>query len=224
MPKIVVRPRAKVVSPYQLRNLKMSIGGFTLFSDLLARGVVEGYLPARTHEAREWFREKASQQHTDRTRLIAHAKDHRGRNRAVVGRMYFYLYDPKTKDDLPYYDIFPLVFPIERYPDGFLGINLHYLPLKWRAKLMDALYSTINNDLYDYTTKLRISYNILKRATKFKAFRPCVKRYLYSHVRSKFIEVYAAEWDMALMLPVASFKKATQAKVHRDSVKMIQGR
>lgn len=221
MPKIVVRPRKKVISPYQLRGLKMSVGGFTLFSDILARGVVEGYLPARTQEAREWFREKAYHQRTDRDRLIAHARDHRGRARATVGRMYFFLYDPKTKDELPYYDRFPLVFPIERYPDGFLGINLHYLPYKWRAKLMDALYQTINNDLYDYTTKLRISYKILKRAMKFRAFRPCVKRYLTNHVRSKFIEVYAAEWDMALMLPVAAFKKAPEAKVHRDSVRQI---
>jgi hypothetical protein len=64
-----------------------------------------------------------------------------------IGKMYSFVYDPKTKEQLPYYDIYPLVFPIEYYNDGFLGINLHYLPPVLRARLMDALYETINNTI-----------------------------------------------------------------------------
>ena len=44
------------------------------------------------------------------------------------GGMFLFFYNPKLKDKLPYYDRFPLVIPLERYADGFLGINLHYLP------------------------------------------------------------------------------------------------
>ena len=51
-------------------------------------------------------------------------------NQFRLGGLYFFYYDPKTKDSLPYYDTFPLVLALERYNDGFLGLNLHYLPLR----------------------------------------------------------------------------------------------
>ena len=51
-------------------------------------------------------------------------------NRPVVtpGEMYMFYYDAKHKDTLPYWDRFPLVFPFSKVKDGFLGLNLHYLP------------------------------------------------------------------------------------------------
>jgi hypothetical protein len=57
------------------------------------------------------------------------------------------------------------------YADGFLGINLHYISPLLRAKLMDALYSTINNKNYNDTTSLQISYDILKSAAQFRLFK-----------------------------------------------------
>ena len=37
------------------------------------------------------------------------------------GRLNMFFYDPKWKKKLPYYDTFPLVLPIEKYPDGCQG-------------------------------------------------------------------------------------------------------
>ena len=51
------------------------------------------------------------------------------------GKLNMFIYDPKWKKKLPYYDTFPLVLPLETYPDGFLGINMHYLPIPLRIKL-----------------------------------------------------------------------------------------
>ena len=132
-----------------------------------------------------------------------------------------YVYDPKWKRILPYYDIFPCMIPIHFYKDGWLGINMHYLPLPLRAKLMDALYTIANNKRFDESTKLKISYGLLKSAAKFKWFRPCIKRYLSKHVRSRFFNVVSAEWDIGLFLPVARFKKASQEKVWKDSRDII---
>ena len=39
--------------------------------------------------------------------------------KSVLGKMYFYSYNPKWKNELPWYDTFPLVFPIEKYSDDF---------------------------------------------------------------------------------------------------------
>lgn len=138
-----------------------------------------------------------------------------------IGKMFMFFYDPKWKDELPYYDAFPLIFVIESYTDGFLGINLHYLPPVLRAKLMDSLYSISSDNKYNTNTKLNISYNILKSAARFKYFRPCVKKYLFAHVRSRYLNVEPAYWDAALMLPAENFKKATTERIYRESRNMI---
>ena len=171
-------------------------------------------------EARNWLRQKAAEVRT----VSPRATIQQGpllTNRITTGNMYLFAYDPKTKEDLPYYDRFPLVFPFRRVPDGFYGINMHYLPPLLRAKLMDALYDTINNDNMDETTRLRINYRILQSAAKFRFFEPCVKHYLNNHVKSRFLQVDPTQWDVALFLPLERFAKANKLKVYADSKKKI---
>jgi len=139
-----------------------------LFDEILAKGIRAGQLPARSSTAREWFRDKAQGLGKVSESNILRDSTDRLKNRATIGKMYFFMYDAKYKDTLPYYDKFPLIFPIDRTPNGFTGINFHYLPLPLRAQLMDALYDITNNDRYDETTKLKMSYSVLKGAEKFK--------------------------------------------------------
>lgn len=192
-----------------------------IFDELLAKAVMSGKLPARTEEARAWFRKKAQAHKPTKDILRQLAQSERAKKGIVIGKMYMFSYDPKLKKELPYYDTLPVVFPIHRYHNGFLGINFHYLPYPYRAKLMDALYTVANNQKFDLTTKLRISYGILKGASKYRFFKPCVKRYLWNHVRSNFMEIYSAEWDIAIMLPIARFKKASVAQVWKESLQNI---
>ena len=67
------------------------------------------------------------------------AETFRNTRRFLIGGLYFFYYNPKGKGDMPYYDIFPLVIPLHRYNDGFLGLNLHYLPITYRLRLMTKL-------------------------------------------------------------------------------------
>ena len=191
-----------------------------VFDDLLAKGVRAGEIPARTDSARDWYRNRARTTRVTPDRLIRSDRE-RLTSRVMIGRMYHFFYDPKHKKTLPYYDRFPLIFPFKRVRGGFLGINLHYLPLRLRAKLMDELYTLSRDNRYDENTRLRISYNILNGAAKYKYFKPCVKHYLTPHVKSRFLEVYAAEWDIALFLPTERFVGADKRAVHADSRKMI---
>ena len=139
-----------------------------------------------------------------------------------IGSMYFFVYDPKGKHELDYYDRFPLVIPIESYSDGFLGLNIHYLPLRYRINFMRKMMTkAILNDA-DEIVRLRISYEILDATKRFKEFRPCVKRYLYSNIRSRILGIEPNEWDVAMYLPVQQFKKATPSKVWKESVEEIR--
>jgi hypothetical protein len=131
--------------------------------------------------------------------------------------MYFYFYDPKTKDTMPYYDRFPLVIPIESYNDGFLGLNLHYIAPKYRMALLDKLSVTASNKTYDEKTKLRLNYKYLANASRVFEATPCIKRYLFSQIQSRFLEITADEWDIAALLPMESFVGASTSKVYAES-------
>ena len=133
------------------------------------------------------------------------------------GSMYFFAYDPKHKETLPYYDMFPLVIPIERYSNGFLGINFHYLYPKQRAILLDQLMTFANNTNMDETTRIKLTYNSLGSFSKYKRARPCIHRYLDEHIRSQLVQVDANDWGTALFLPVERFKKMNKTQVWAES-------
>lgn len=138
-------------------------------------------------------------------------------NTPEIGKLYFFLYDAKTKEDLPYWDAFPLVFPIKMYKNGFLGINLHYLDYQMRSQLMAALFTLIDNPNLTEDSKLKISYSILNRAKKYKFFRPCIKRYLVGHFRSGFYRIPPEEWTYAMLMPREQFQKTSKYNVWEDS-------
>ena len=187
-----------------------------LFQKLELEAFRAGINP-RTQESREWFRKRIQRlTRVNRDALMREDEINRKASHSY-GSMFMYFYDPKHKDKLPYYDRFPLIFKVGQYRGGFEGINMHYLPYRLRARLMDALYETSNNKRYDETTRLRITYDLLKAATKYKEFKPTYKKYLNQHVRSRFVEIGATEWDIALFLPVERFEKASKTAVWRDS-------
>jgi hypothetical protein len=210
------------VAVYTTKDVARSSSTY-LFQQISKRGAAQGLIPG-SEEARDWFRDSASSfKRVDSQRLMQNKK--RLFNtiaEADLGRMYMFFYDPKHKETLPYYDKFPLIFIVEKYNDGFLGINLHYLPHTYRARLMDALYDIERDDRLRADKKLKLTYGVLKTASRFKYFKPCVKRYLYSHVRSRFLYVPYEEWDISLMLPTERFSKKGKAKVWEDSKRIIR--
>ena len=129
-----------------------------------------------------------------------------------------FFYDPKWKKKLPYYDTFPLVLPIEKYPDGFLGINMHYLPIPLRIRLLDSLVDFSNNTKFDESTKLIVNYSKLKNV---RLIKPTLHRYLAGHTKSQFRRIDADEFTIATLLPVQRFKKESASTVWSDSRKMI---
>lgn len=178
----------------------------------------------RTPKSRNWLRSqlKNFSASAGTRQSIIRDKENK-RTKTVLGKMYFYYYDPKTKDTLPYYDRFPLVIPIEKYADGFLGLNLHYLPPNLRLILLDKLYDLLTNDRFDEKTRFRMTYSLLSGVGKYKEFKPCLKRYLFNHLRSQFIEVPADQWEIAVFLPVEQFVGAKKTKIYKESREIIRG-
>ena len=112
-------------------------------------------------------------------------------------------YDPKHKDRLPYYDTFPLILPLEPAKGGFIGLNFHYLPPLARVAFLRSLADTTTDKKFDKRTR----YNINWRNNKF--MKKTAKRYLFSQVRTSFLNITADEMAIAIFLPVARFKKGS---------------
>lgn len=168
----------------------------------------------------DWFREKASGQKVTSNQLLTGSgyKDNVS-NQIWPGSMFLFQYDAKHKETLPYWDKFPLVFPFSYESDGFLGLNLHYLPHSMRASLMSNLMDRTSPNRHQ---DLKLSYQILSAYSSLKYFKPCVKRYLYSHVKSQFLYITPEEWPIAIFLPLQRFQKASDGKVYADSRKMLR--
>ena len=164
----------------------------------------------------EWFRDKIKE--FGKPGAMDLIRDGRRDNNPFYGRLNMFFYDPKFKKTLPYYDTFPLVLPLERYDDGFLGINLHYLPINLRIRLLDRLVDYSNNTKFDESTRLAVDYSKLKNIGLIK---PTLKRSLAGRVKTQFRRIDADEFTVATLLPVQRFAKASVGTVYSDSRKML---
>ena len=164
----------------------------------------------------EWFRDKIRE--FGKPTGMNLIRDGKKAARPFYGNLNMFFYDPKFKKTLPYYDRFPLVLPLESFRGGFLGINLHYLPIPLRTRLLDRLYEFSSNDKFDSTTRLTATYNSVKNIS---LVNPTIKKYLYNFVETQYRRIDADEFVVATLLPVQRFTKATSRKVWRDSRSMV---
>ena len=164
----------------------------------------------------EWYKDKIKE--FGKPGAMDLIRDGKRSRNPFFGRLNMFFYDPKFKATLPYYDRFPLVLPLERYSDGFLGINFHYLPIPLRIRLLDRLVDFSSNTKFDESTKLNVSYTGVK---DIRLVKPTLHRYLSGRVKTDFRRIDADEFTVATLLPVQRFSKASAAEVYRDSRKMI---
>jgi len=165
----------------------------------------------------QWYRNAVSliADRVSRRKLMSEGKLNQ---RPSLGRMNMFVYDPKYKSTLPFYDVFPLVLPLEPIKGGFMGLNFHYLPYPLRMSLLERLQRFATNSKFDSTTKLLATYDDVKNINLIK---PAIKKYLYSQVQTEFRRIDADEMAIAVYLPVADFKKRSIGSVFADSRRKI---
>ena len=190
----------------------------------LKTAITTGNIAAKTSMAATWFRsivERAkaalARENVFQTVVTEAAAAGTLTGRMWLGKMYFFVYNPKHKATLPYYDMFPLVLPVERYSDGFLGINFHYLSPKDRAVLLDEIKVFVNDKSLSENARIMLTYDMLRGFTRFKRAKPCLKRYLTTYMKTQFIPVLPDEWGPSIFLPVEMFKKKSKKAVWAES-------
>ena len=180
-------------------------------------------IKAKSSKAIDWFKSivKKTQQAafpaaTGRRDIMTDRTTGVTAGRPTIGKLYLFQYDAKWKDILPYWDMWPLIFPFDLAPNGFYGINLHYLPPNARAALMIRLIKAQGKGgNMDEGFQLKLNYNII---TSFKPAIPCIKRYLFSQVQGKGLYGISGEdWSYAAALPLQKFQKESEKYVWSQS-------
>jgi hypothetical protein len=145
-----------------------------------------------SEEAIRWFVQKIDQLDF-RSEIEGRGLVYSETSRAVEfpqwGKMYLFRYIPEYKDRLPIWDEFPLVIP------------------RLRKKFLEQLLMFRNNDAFNDSTAVQLTYKELKSFSRLKHFKPTFKRYKINRVASKFIEIQPTEWMMAPFLPLEEFHK-----------------
>ena len=181
-----------------------------------AAGGEEDYIQKVTSAAQgqamsvNWYKKKIKELGTPKAMDLI--RDGKRKGKPHAGKLNMFFYDPKYKETLPYYDTFPLVLPIEKYSNGFLGLNLHYLPIPLRIRLLDRLAG------FSEGNEINADYNGLKNISLVK---PTLHKYLYGQTKSQFRRIDADEFVVAALLPVQRFKKASASTVWSDTRSMI---
>ena len=113
------------------------------------------------------------------------------------GQLYFFTYSAQTKQ--PYYDMYPLSYVIEYQKGGFLGCNIHYVPLTQRDELATSL---LNNSAQGAVA--------VPRRTLHK--------YVYTGVRGTPYRIPNAEWSDVAQLPTERCVDMRGIPIPRDRV------
>ncbi len=121
------------------------------------------------------------------------------------GSMLMYGYDAKLKAELPFWDKFPLIILTSATDTHFHGFNLHYMPFKLRLSFLNALYGA----------DLGKQSQIIASGAVNQAMKWSIKQYIFSHVRTQFMQIPQDEWAIACFMPIARFTGASEQQVWR---------
>lgn len=192
--------------------MSQHIGKFTKAVQLATQKNIE----LKSKESLKWFRQYTSKHLRDINTLdalkeVSETKIKSPQHGIRPGEIITFDYDPKTKDKLPYYDTTPLILPLSYDKKGFTGLNLHYLTPVDRARLMDLLFRS-ESSVRGYMHALAVS----------PYYKPCYKRYLYSHVRSRVHIFEQQHWEIAIYLPLARFQKGSQGLAASKSKQIMR--
>lgn len=130
------------------------------------------------------FKKYIQDERADSAGVAAEQDANELRKTTAVGHLYMFEYKAKMRW-LPYYDRFPLVYVIKSVnKNEFWGANLHYLSPKKRLLATKKLMQG-----------------------RIDLPKKCFHKYLTAHVEGLYLDLAAAEWDTAILLPTADFVK-----------------
>ena len=136
-------------------------------------------------------------------------------NRIRKGNFYSFNYESKlyANDKLPYYDETPLIICLGKNGQYVLGLNLHYVPIKNRKRVINRLQKLYSKEWDANKTLPNITWNKLRVELKYTNFM--VKLYIKDRM-DKVIKLENNEMEKAISIPSSNFIGISAEKLWKD--------
>jgi hypothetical protein len=124
------------------------------------------------------------------------------RNRFQPGKIYVFEYSPKYEKELPWFDQNPVVLAIEQVGNNDFGINLNLLPVPFKEKLLDELFTRMrvkidkNNALTE--KPLKITYAGMKTYLEKYGYDFALRQYIPSRKSGQAVVSYSKWPEIAI--------------------------
>jgi len=106
--------------------------------------------------------------------------------RKSFGQIYHFVYNPKYKDILPFWDKYPVIILINMNSKHILGLNLHFVPTYTRKKIVNYILK-VNASRISNNQPLMVKYSFLKRMIIKLRATICIRKYIISRMSSRVI-------------------------------------
>ena len=173
-------------------------------------GIIE-----RSRSSIDFYEDYAAQYATSFTYRKMFREGGKKRANFFLGRMYFYKYMPNMETLDSDFDMYPLMFILDKADQEFEVINFHFMPPKARAMTMGNLLDYLNNE--DYTPNTKIIFSSLKKVIrnnrKFRYAKYAYRRYRFDGIASKIIEVHPLDWQIAMFCPTERFYSSKRRRL-----------
>lgn len=137
----------------------------------------------------------------------------------IRGRMFFFGYLPKTKNDLSFWDEFPIVLVLSRGTKSMLGLNFHYLNPVERVTLLGRLLYFVQDENWiknnNKKALIDIRYDQLKNKAGLSFYKKCIKRYYFSNIMTKMLYISPMEWKAVPFFPLDKFRGMGKTQIWR---------
>lgn len=121
------------------------------------------------------------------------------RNQKIeYGHMYFFRYNAKTKEQMDYWDEYPLIIPFGAKGDLLYALNLHYIPPRIRAGIIDE-FKQKDGTLVPLESTI-------KAMADNPIFKPAIHSYYPSLMVSDIQKIEPEDWENIIFLPLANFR------------------
>lgn len=155
------------------------------------------------------------------------------RTRFQPGKIYVFKYNPKYANELPWFDENPVVLAIEQVNNNDLGINLNLLPVPFKEKLLDELFTKMRvkvdkketdliSEILEIETPsginalkekpLRITYEGVKLYLEKYGYEFALRQYIPSRKKGQAVVSYS-KWPEIALCDFMKFKKTNVMKV-----------
>lgn len=150
---------------------------------------------------------------------------------ARLGKLYTFKY-MATEDLTPYYDMYPTIIVIRKFPSGFKGINFNYIDHDKRIELLKKLSGLFTKENGQRIFKFR-QFRTLVGNRAYRAALVCVRNYRFKNLRSPLIQIDDSIWDETIsrcdemfvrVNPITKSRSLIKSElVWRNSLKQIRG-